>query len=193
MVPGHGRLDWPPPPGAPQAHPLLPTSAAATAVGTITTSRTPSCTPCKSWLPSWCLRSLRTSSVTWECECQGGQCAWASSARRRGSGGQFADMVCPAPSNFRGVKSARLRGCTRALLKSRFGRPQPRRHLVPTPSGGGSWKQPSRGLPRVPEHGQTRLAQGGAPRSPRRTDGTFCPQRSVWGGCASLPVHPPTA
>ncbi|XP_057173238.1 glutamine-dependent NAD(+) synthetase isoform X8 [Ursus arctos] len=39
----------------------------ATGVGIIITSRTPSCIRSKSWLPFWNLRSLRTSSVTWEC------------------------------------------------------------------------------------------------------------------------------
>lgn len=52
------------------SHLLLTPSAAAMDAGIITTSRTRSCIPSKSWPPFWTLRSLRTSSVMWACECK---------------------------------------------------------------------------------------------------------------------------
>lgn len=49
---------------------LLHLSSAAMDVGIIIMNQTLSCIHSKFWLLFWTLRSLRTSSVTWECKCQ---------------------------------------------------------------------------------------------------------------------------
>lgn len=118
---GHGWPDRPPPRRTP-ASPSAPHPAAATAAGTTTTSRTRSCTPCKSWPPSWSLRSLRTSSVTWGCKCRGGR-------ERAGSAGEgwARGRGASAPPDSWGVKPARLRGRARPPARKWVWSPPPPR------------------------------------------------------------------
>ena len=53
----------------PGSHCSRPSSVAATAVGIIIMSPTPSCIRSRSWRPFWSLQSLRISSATWGCKC----------------------------------------------------------------------------------------------------------------------------
>ena len=114
MPKSHPRPDtlaWPKPPApshptptccVPGTHCSRPFSSAATAVGIIITSRTPSCIRSRSWRPFWSLRSLRISSVTWGCKCSlGWWCgrranSRACCVRRRPRSGDVASAPCLA-------------------------------------------------------------------------------------------------